>query len=134
MRQVSLMIQQVTKGIKISIRTNFEGNRFQNSKVYYAFSYSITIENQSSDTVQLLERHWNIFDSLNDTEIVEGEGVVGKKPMLRPKEEYTYSSYCFLLSPIGCMNGYYRMINFSTSEKFRVSIPTFQLMMPATFN
>lgn len=128
------MIQQVTKGIKISITTNFEGNRFQNSKVYYAFSYSITIENQSSDTVQLLHRHWNIFDSLNDTEIVEGEGVVGKKPVLRPKEEYTYSSYCFLLSPIGSMNGYYQMINFSTSEKFRVSIPTFQLMMPATFN
>ena len=89
------MIQQVTKGIKISITTNFEGNRIQNSKIYYAFSYSITIENQSSDTVQLLHRHWNIFDSLNDKEIVEGEGVVGKKPILRPKEEYTYSSYCF---------------------------------------
>lgn len=128
------MVQQVTKGIKISITTNFEGNRFQNSKIYYAFSYSITIENQSSDTVQLLNRHWNIFDSLNDTEIVEGEGVVGKKPILRPREEYTYSSYCFLLSPIGSMNGYYQMINFSTSEKFRVNIPTFQLMMPATFN
>jgi len=128
------MIQQVTKGIKISITTNFEGNRHQHSKVYYVFSYSITIENQSSDTVQLLNRHWNIFDSLNNIEVVEGEGVVGKKPMLKPKENYTYSSYCFLLSPIGSMNGYYQMINFSTSEKFQVKIPTFQLMIPATFN
>ena len=128
------MIQQVTKGIKISITTNFEGNRHQHSKVYYVFSYSITIENLSSDTVQLLNRHWNIFDSLNNVEVVEGEGVVGKKPMLKPKENYTYSSYCFLLSPIGSMNGYYQMINFSTSEKFQVKIPTFQLMIPATFN
>ena len=128
------MIQQVTKGIKISITSNFEGNRYQNSKVYYAFSYSITIENQSSDTVQLLSRRWNIFDSLNDLEIVEGEGVVGKKPILKPKQLYTYSSHCFLESPIGSMNGYYSMINFSTSEKFRVNIPTFQLMLPATFN
>ena len=128
------MIQQVTKGIKISISTNYEGDRYQNSKVYYVFSYSITIENQSSDTVQLLNRHWNIHDSLNNTEVVEGEGVVGKKPILKPKDTYTYSSYCFLLSPIGSMNGYYQMINFATSEKFEVNIPTFQLMIPATLN
>ena len=128
------MVQQVTKGIKISIITNFEGNRFQNSKVYYAFSYSVTIENQSSDSVQLLSRRWNIFDSLNDLEIVEGEGVIGKKPILKPKDAYTYSSHCFLASPIGSMNGHYNMINFTTSEKFKVVIPTFQLMLPATFN
>ena len=128
------MVQQVTKGIKISITTNFEGNRYQNSKVYYAFSYSITIENQSSDTVQLLSRQWNIFDSLNDLEIVEGEGVVGKKPILKPRQSYTYSSHCFLVSPIGSMNGHYNMINFTTAENFKVSIPTFQLMLPAIFN
>ena len=128
------MIQQVTKGIKISITSNFEGNRYLNSKIYYAFSYSITIENQSSDTVQLISRCWNIFDSQNDSEVVEGEGVIGKKPILKPKQSYTYSSHCFLVSPIGSMNGYYKMINFSTSEKFKVNIPTFQLMLPATFN
>jgi len=128
------MVQQVTKGIKISITTNFEGNRYQNSKVYYAFSYSITIENQSSDTVQLLSRRWNIFDSLNDPEVVEGEGVIGKKPILKPKQSYTYSSHCFLTSPIGAMNGHYNMINFTTSKKFKVGIPTFQLMLPSTFN
>ena len=66
--------------------------------------------------------------------VVEGEGVVGKKPILKPKDTYTYSSYCFLLSPIGSMNGFYQMINFSTSEKFEVNIPTFQLMIPATLN
>lgn len=128
------MVQQVTKGIKISITSNFEGNRYQHSKVYYAFSYSITIENQSSDTVQLMSRRWHIYDSLNNIEVVEGEGVVGKKPIIKPRESYTYSSHCFLMSPIGSMNGHYNMVNFSTSEKFRVNIPTFQLMVPATFN
>ena len=128
------MVQQVTNGIKISVKTNFEGSHYQNHRIYYSFSYSITIENQSSDTVQLISRRWNIFDSLNDFEMIEGEGVIGKKPILKPKQSYTYSSHCFLVSPIGSMNGYYAMINFSTSEKFRVSIPTFQLMLPATFN
>ncbi len=128
------MIQQVTKGIKISITTTYEGNRYQGSQIYYAFSYSITIENQGSDTVQLISRHWNIFDSLNEIQEVDGEGVVGKKPVLKPKEVYTYSSYCMLISPVGSMNGFYEMINFSTSEKFKVKIPTFQLMIPATLN
>jgi len=128
------MIQQVTKGIKISVITNFEGIRFQNSKIYYVFSYQITIENQSSESVQLLNRHWNIYDSLNNLEVVDGEGVIGKKPIINPKQSHTYSSHCFLTSPVGAMNGYYDMINFATSKKFKVIIPTFQLTVPSTLN
>ncbi len=128
------MIQQVTKGIKISVSTNFEGIRFQNSKIYYVFSYQITIENQSNDAVQLLNRHWNIYDSLNNLEVVDGEGVIGKKPIINPKQSHTYSSHCFLSSPVGAMNGHYDMINFTTSKKFKVFIPTFQLTVPSTLN
>lgn len=128
------MIQQITKGIKISVDTNFEGKRYQNLRMYYTFSYSITIENQSSDTVQLLSRYWNIFDSLSDVETIEGEGVIGEKPVISPKESYTYNSHCLLSSPIGAMNGHYNMINFTSSNQFKVKIPNFQLMLPATFN
>ena len=128
------MIEQITKGIKITVSTNFEGKRYQNLRMYYAFSYSITIENQSSDTVQLVGRHWNIFDSLCDLETVDGEGVVGEKPIISPKQSYTYNSHCLLSSAIGAMNGYYNMINFTTSKQFRVLIPTFHLMVPATLN
>ena len=128
------MIEQITKGIKITVDTNFEGKRYQNLRLYYAFSYSITIENQSSDTVQLISRHWNIFDSLSDVETVDGEGVIGEKPIISPKESYTYNSHCLLSSAIGAMNGYYNMINFSSSKQFKVLIPTFHLMIPATLN
>ena len=128
------MVQQVTNGIKISVKTKFEGNRYQNYRMYFSFSYSITIENQSNDSVQLISRHWNIFDSLNNLEIVEGEGVVGKKPILAPKKSYTYSSYGNLTSPIGSMKGFFNMINFTTTKKFRVYIPSFQLTVPAILN
>ena len=128
------MIEQITKGIKITVDTNFEGKRYQNLRLYYAFSYSITIENQSSDTVQLISRHWNIFDSLSDIETVDGEGVIGEKPVISPKESYTYNSHCLLSSAIGAMNGYYNMINFTSSKQFKVLIPTFHLMIPATLN
>lgn len=128
------MIQQITKGIKISVNTNFEGRHFHQSQLFYFFSYCITIENQSNDTVQLTSRHWNIYDSLNDVEVIEGEGVIGKKPILKPKETHTYTSNCLLRSPAGSMNGFYNMTNFSNSKKFMVQIPTFQLIVPATFN
>jgi ApaG protein len=128
------MVQQVTNGIKISVKTNFEGTRYQNYRLYYMFSYKVIIENQSKDSVQLISRYWTIFDSLNDLEIVEGEGVIGEKPIIAPKESHVYNSYCYLTSPIGSMTGFYNMINFTTTQKFKVNIPTFQLMIPATLN
>lgn len=128
------MVQQITNGIKISVKSNFEGTRYQNYRLNYLFSYEIIIENQSNDSVQLIARNWHIFDSLNEKEIVEGEGVIGKKPILAPKQVHKYSSYCNLTSPIGSMSGFYTMINFTTTEKFKVFIPTFQLMIPAILN
>lgn len=128
------MVQQVTNGIKISVISKFEGTSYRNGQLYFAFSYQITIENQSNNTVQLLERRWNIFDSLNLTEIVEGAGVIGKKPVLKPGQTHTYKSNCFLTSPIGAMSGYYKMVNFSSSNLFKVYIPTFQLMVPSIRN
>jgi len=128
------MVQQVTKGIKISVTSNFEGTSYRNFRLYFAFSYEVTIENQSNDTVQLLERQWTIFDSLNHNEVVEGSGVIGKKPILKPAEKYTYRSNCFLTSPIGSMKGFYNMVNFSTSRAFKVYIPTFQLMVSSIHN
>ncbi|WP_457616333.1 Co2+/Mg2+ efflux protein ApaG [Lutibacter sp.] len=128
------MVQQVTNGIKISVASCFEGTSYRNYQLYYAFSYQVTIENQSNDTVQLLERHWKIFDSLKNIEIVEGAGVIGKKPVLKPTQKHIYKSNCFLASPIGAMKGFYNMINFKTSKSFKVYIPTFQLMMPNVSN
>lgn len=128
------MVQQVTNGIKISVKTNFEGTVFQNYRMYFSFSYEITIENQSNDSVQLISRHWKIYDSLKNTEIVEGEGVIGKKPILAPKKSYTYSSFCNLTSPIGSMKGFFNMINFTSTKSIVVQVPTFQLTVPAISN
>ena len=68
----------------------------KNYKMHYAFGYTITIENQSKDAVQLTSRHWKIYDSLNDIEQLDGEGVIGKKPVIEPGESHTYNSGCLL--------------------------------------
>ena len=128
------MVQQVTKGIKISVDTNFEGTFYKNYKIHYAFGYKVTIENQSKDSVQLNARHWTILDALNNIETVSGEGVIGKKPVLKPGEQQTYISGCLLASPYGAMQGHFNMINFSNAKNFKVFIPTFRLCAPFALN
>ena len=128
------MVSQITRGIKISVLTSFEGTYFKNYKIHFAFSYPVTIENQSKDSVQLTTRHWEIYDALNNVEVVDGEGVIGKKPVIKPGESYTYSSGCLLSSPIGAMKGYFNMVNFTSTRSFRVIIPTFKLSAPFAIN
>lgn len=128
------MVQQVTRGIKISVITKYEGSFYKDYKIQYAFEYTITIENQSKDSVQLNARHWEILDALNNLETVTGEGVIGKKPVLKPGESHTYTSGCLLTSPFGTMQGFYSMVNFTTTKKFKVIIPTFKLSAPFAIN
>ena len=128
------MTQQVTKGIKISVETNFEGMFYKDYKMHYAFGYQITIDNQSNDTVQLESRFWEIKDALSETITVSGEGVIGQKPILKTGERHTYKSGCLLIGPFGAMKGYYNMANFTTNRKFIVNIPSFKLSAPYTLN
>jgi ApaG protein len=128
------MVSQITRGIKISVLTSFEGTYFKNYKIHFAFSYEITIENHSKDSVQLTSRHWEIYDSLNDIEFVDGEGVIGKKPVLKPGEQHIYSSGCLLSSPYGAMKGHFDMINFTSTKSFKVIVPTFRMCAPFALN
>ena len=121
------MIEQITKGIKISIESEFEGTFYKDDCIHYAFSYDVIIENQSHEVAQLIARKWNIMEALNENEIVIGEGVVGEKPILIPGDRHTYSSGCVLKSPFGAMKGSYLMVNLSNSKQFKVTIPTFKL-------
>jgi len=128
------VVEKITKGIRISVLTNYEGLHSQSENSMYLFSYFITIENQTNDTVQLLSRKWEIYDSLNSKEVVSGDGVVGQIPILEPQEKYTYRSNCLLQSKIGAMKGHFNMINFTSKTHFKVQIPSFQLGVTENFN
>ena len=128
------MVTQITRGIKISVLTSFEGTYIKNYQLNFAFSYQITIENHSKDSVQLMTRFWEIFDALNEKDTVMGEGVVGQKPVLRPGETYTYKSGCLLTSPFGAMKGHFNMINFTSTRNFKVIVPSFKLSAPFASN
>lgn len=100
----------------------------------FVFTYRITIENKNDFPVQLLSRHWDIFDSSGELTSIDGEGVVGKQPILHPGEYYNYESSCNLRTTIGRMTGYYNMVRTTDNKKLRVFIPEFELAVPFMLN
>jgi|SRR5699024_11011346 len=122
-----MQVQQITRGIKISVISEYRGNFIKNRNIQYAYSYTIEILNQSNYKVQLLSRYWKIKDALNHVTIVKGEGVAGLQPVLLPNEKHTYTSGCLLKSTTGSMNGHYVLLNHDTQKEFKVNIPIFQL-------
>ena len=128
------MISQITKGVKVTVRTQFQASFSKPEMHHYLFTYRILIENGSEYTVQLLRRHWNIFDSNGEHRQVEGEGVVGQQPVLMPNEVYEYESACNLTTDMGKMSGIYEMMRIVDKEKFTVEIPEFKLIAPQRLN
>lgn len=121
----------ITDGLTVRVAVNFlpEQSRIEAGKWFWV--YHIRIENDSPDTVQLLTRHWRITDGHGEVSIVEGEGVVGEQPVLRPGASHDYVSGCPLSTPHGSMEGHYTFRR-SDGGEFTASIPFFPLAAPAT--
>ena len=98
------------------------------------FAYKIEIRNNSEFTVKLLRRHWHIHDANGVVREVEGEGVVGRQPVLEPGEAHQYMSGCNLKSGVGKMRGTYLMERLANGQEFTVEIPEFTLMVPYRLN
>lgn len=128
------MVTQISKGIKITVTTNYREEFSAPDKNHFLFSYRISIENYCDYPVQLLRRHWYIFDSCFHYDEVEGEGVIGQQPVLQPGQVYEYESACNLMSDMGRMHGTYLMERVSDGYRFYVEIPEFELVHPARFN
>lgn len=124
----------ITEGIKISVQTQFQDQYLHGSQLTFAFSYKIRIENTSEFTVQLLRRHWFIYNANGSFTEVEGEGVIGQQPVLEPGQVHEYISGCNLPTPIGKMNGTYLMDRLMDCKKFYVSIPDMNLVVPYLLN
>jgi ApaG protein len=123
-----------TNGITISVETFYQPKHSNPREMRFVFAYRITIENHSPNTVQLLRRHWYITDSAGQIREVEGEGVVGKQPVLKPEDLHQYVSWCPLTTDIGMMHGTFLMQNTETGDTFHARIPAFKLIAPFKLN
>ena len=121
----------VTRGVRVHVESEYAAERSQPSQNQWFFLYTITIANEGRETVQLLTRHWIITDATGRIEEVRGPGVVGKQPILKPGDSFTYTSGCPLGTPFGVMQGTYQMVT-DTGEHFDATIAPFTLSEPYT--
>ncbi len=119
-----------TEDITVSVRPVYLDGQSDMIQKKFVFAYFIRIENNSKGKVQLLRRHWIISHSSGKVEEVDGEGVIGKQPVLAPGQVHEYNSYCVLECFEGTMEGTYLMRR-STGETFKVIIPRFILRAAA---
>lgn len=115
--------------IRIRVATQYVDDQSEPEIDRYVFAYTITIENKSDIPAQLLSRHWVITDANGNVQEVSGDGVVGEQPKLGPGETYRYSSGAVLETPVGAMQGSYRMQT-DDGIDFDAPIPPFTLAVP----
>jgi ApaG protein len=124
------MYAATTDDITITVRPIYLDGQSDLIAKKFVFGYFVRIENHRNEPVQLLRRHWFIRDSKGDMKEVEGEGVVGRQPVIKPGEAHEYSSYCVLETFEGSMEGSYQMQR-PDGELFSVVIPKFILRAAA---
>ena len=99
----------------------------------YAFVYTICIRNAGAVAARLIARHWQITDGNGRVQHVDGEGVVGEQPRLRPGEDFKYTSGVMLDTEHGQMQGHYDMVADDGTE-FAAPIAAFVLSVPRTLH
>ena len=115
--------------IDVQVATSFVDEQSQPDADRYVFTYTITIANNGAEPATLKSRHWVITDANGKVQEVTGDGVVGEQPHLNPGESFRYSSGAVLETPVGAMQGLYRMET-DDGRRFDAPIPPFTLAVP----
>jgi len=119
--------------IDIEVETSYMADHSEPEKDRYVFAYTITLVNRGSISAKLLTRRWIITDADNRIEEVEGEGVVGEQPTLKPGEGFRYTSGTVVETPVATMHGSYKMLA-EDGNTFDTDIPQFVLSAPRILN
>ncbi len=121
--------RQTTQNIEVEVIPIFVPDQTQ-FVGQFLYTYNVSITNQSAAPCQLLRRKWIIVDGNGGSETVEGDGVVGEQPLIKPGDTYQYSSYCPLPTPTGNMRGSFYFEDLEGNE-FEVKVPLFFLRKDA---
>lgn len=119
--------------LDVSVTTRYIDDQSAPDRDSYVFTYSVTIKNKGQVGAQLIARHWIITDANNHIEEIRGLGVVGRQPLLKPGEEFEYTSGTSLATPQGSMQGEFLCVT-EQGEQFNVEIPEFLLSLPRTLH
>jgi len=121
--------ERKTHNIRVKIKPAFLDDQSDPDENHYLWSYTVTIENDGKEPVQLMSRYWHITDGLGRSQEARGPGVVGAQPVIAPGQTFQYTSGCPLPTASGHMVGRYQMQT-ASGEAFEAEIPAFLLESP----
>jgi ApaG protein len=119
--------------LSVSAQTAYLPEQSDPERHQYAFAYTLTIRNTGQVASQLIARHWIITDSDDKVQEVNGLGVVGHQPLLQPGEQFEYTSWAVIATPVGTMRGEYFCVA-EDGTRFEAPIAEFTLRMPRTLH
>jgi ApaG protein len=119
----------MTRGFRVSVSPAFVPHESDRGASQFVFGYRVTIRNESGQSARLVSRRWLITDGQGRQRLVEGEGVLGKQPLIPPGHAHVYSSHCPLKTPWGTMEGVYAMQG-EDGEQFEIQVGKFFLIAP----
>ena len=123
------MYESRTRDVIVRVEPEFLNEQSSHEDNRYIWAYSVEIENQSKEELQVVKRFWRIADRNGQVQEMSGEGVVGEMPTLKPGETFRYTSGAPLAAPSGMMMGSYGMKTLD-GEHYDVDIPAFSLDSP----
>ena len=122
-----------TEDIVVNVQSHYVAERSEPEHSQWFFTYSVQITNESDKTIQLISRHWVITNANGQVQEVRGAGVVGEQPVLKPGDQFEYTSICPLETEFGTMQGSYQVVT-TDGETFDVDIAPFSLTIPNLIN
>lgn len=125
----AMTFEAETAGVRVLVQAYFLEEQSDEAQAQFVWAYRIKIINDSSVTVQLLNRHWIITDANGKVQEVAGEGVIGEQPVIGTGQSFVYTSGTPLSTSSGFMRGSYEMQD-ENGDHFFVEIPTFSLDSP----
>lgn len=120
--------------IKVETTTHYIDDQSDPAADRYVFAYTITIRNEGDKIVQLKSRYWLITDSNGKKVEVQGDGVIGQQPVIKPNGKFQYTSGAVIETPVATMQGYYDMVIADDETQFKADIPIFRLAQPNILN
>ena len=99
----------------------------------YAFAYTVNIRNTGAVTAQLVARHWVVTNADGQREDVRGLAVVGHQPVLKPGEQFEYTSWTRLDTTHGSMQGTFFCMT-EDAHPFDAAVPEFALVFPGALH
>mmetsp|Transcript_9405 Transcript_9405/g.25977 ORF Transcript_9405/g.25977 Transcript_9405/m.25977 type:complete len:787 (-) Transcript_9405:141-2501(-) len=82
-----------TEDVRVQVTSSYRPERSDDALGKHCFAYNIRITNESNKPIQLVSRRFEIqtIGSPNK-DVVQGAGVTGRQPILKPGESFEYTS------------------------------------------